>query len=331
MTLGERILQKRKECGLSQESLGEKLDVTRQTVYKWESDQAVPELDKLITLARIFGVRVGWLIAEEENDQKEQAYLEAAQKIAALLAQSQAPQPAGSELEAGKAPAGKKINRFQSIVIAALVVTLAVCAFNFASIDRKIASLENTNRSSFQTEDPTEISAGPGQDAQVITTEKGLTVYAFPSEIADLKGTLAPGETVEILRTVPFVEARWCYIQHQLSDGTELSGWVNLGKTELNSAAEEAEASQPGQDTQSITTEKELTVYSAPSTTTRPKGALPAGETVEILRTEHVEDHLWGFMQHQLSDGTELSGWINLDEMELEAKPDSTTAPDSTK
>ena len=57
MTLGERILQKRKECGLSQENLGEKLDVTRQTVYKWESDQAVPELDKLITLAQIFGWR----------------------------------------------------------------------------------------------------------------------------------------------------------------------------------------------------------------------------------------------------------------------------------
>ena len=43
MTLGERILKKRKECGLSQESLGNKLEVSRQTVYKWETDQAVPE------------------------------------------------------------------------------------------------------------------------------------------------------------------------------------------------------------------------------------------------------------------------------------------------
>lgn len=88
MTLGERILQKRKECGLSQENLGQKLDVSRQTVYKWENDQAVPELNKLILLAEIFHVKVGWLIAEEENDQREQAYIEAAEQIVKIMEQS---------------------------------------------------------------------------------------------------------------------------------------------------------------------------------------------------------------------------------------------------
>ena len=44
MTLGQRIQKKRKEKGLSQEKLGEQLNVSRQTVYKWENDQTIPEL-----------------------------------------------------------------------------------------------------------------------------------------------------------------------------------------------------------------------------------------------------------------------------------------------
>ena len=44
MTLGHRIQQKRKEKGLSQEKLGEQLNVSRQTVYKWENDPTIPEL-----------------------------------------------------------------------------------------------------------------------------------------------------------------------------------------------------------------------------------------------------------------------------------------------
>ena len=66
MTLGQRIAQKRKELGLSQEGLGERLGVSRQAIYKWESDAALPEIDKLITLSRIFSVSVGWLLGVEE-------------------------------------------------------------------------------------------------------------------------------------------------------------------------------------------------------------------------------------------------------------------------
>lgn len=68
MTLGQRIQQKRKEKGLSQEKLGEQLNVSRQTVYKWENDQTIPELFNLIAMAEILDVKVGWLINEEENE-----------------------------------------------------------------------------------------------------------------------------------------------------------------------------------------------------------------------------------------------------------------------
>ena len=68
MTLGQRIQKKRKEKGLSQEKLGEQLNVSRQTVYKWENDQTIPELFNLIAMAEILDVRTGWLINEEENE-----------------------------------------------------------------------------------------------------------------------------------------------------------------------------------------------------------------------------------------------------------------------
>ena len=66
MTLGERIAEKRKENGLSQEALGEELGVSRQSVYKWESGSALPEIEKLIAMSRLFGVTIGWLLGVEE-------------------------------------------------------------------------------------------------------------------------------------------------------------------------------------------------------------------------------------------------------------------------
>lgn len=62
LTLGQRIAAKRNELGLSQSALGEQLGVSRQSVFKWESDAAIPEIDKLIALSRLFGVSLDWLL-----------------------------------------------------------------------------------------------------------------------------------------------------------------------------------------------------------------------------------------------------------------------------
>ena len=51
-TLGRRIQEARKAAGLSQESLGERLGVSRQAVSKWELGDAVPDTDKLVPLVR---------------------------------------------------------------------------------------------------------------------------------------------------------------------------------------------------------------------------------------------------------------------------------------
>lgn len=67
LTMGQRIAARRKLLNLSQEALSERLDVSRQSVSKWESDGAIPEVDKLIALSRIYGVSVGWLLGTEEH------------------------------------------------------------------------------------------------------------------------------------------------------------------------------------------------------------------------------------------------------------------------
>lgn len=65
MTLGERILNYRKRAGLSQERLAELLGVSRQAVSKWEGDAAQPELDKIVALARLFGITTDQLLLED--------------------------------------------------------------------------------------------------------------------------------------------------------------------------------------------------------------------------------------------------------------------------
>ena len=66
LTIGRRIAQERKKLELSQVGLATRLDVSRQAISKWESDAAIPDIDKLIALSRLFGVSVGWLLGVED-------------------------------------------------------------------------------------------------------------------------------------------------------------------------------------------------------------------------------------------------------------------------
>ena len=65
MTLGEKIQILRKQNGLSQEALAEKLAVTRQTVSKWELNRSMPDLDFIARLSELFHVSADYLIKDE--------------------------------------------------------------------------------------------------------------------------------------------------------------------------------------------------------------------------------------------------------------------------
>ena len=71
MKLNEKILYCRKKKGLSQEGLAEELGVSRQAVSKWETGDAVPEIGKLVSLAKTFEVTTDWLLSEEEPEDKQ--------------------------------------------------------------------------------------------------------------------------------------------------------------------------------------------------------------------------------------------------------------------
>ena len=69
MNLGERIALARKQAGLSQEQLGEKLRVSRQAVSKWESGQTNPDVAYVAQMCRILEVSSDWLLLGEERGQ----------------------------------------------------------------------------------------------------------------------------------------------------------------------------------------------------------------------------------------------------------------------
>lgn len=71
MTLGENLKRLRRERGLSQDEVAQKLFLSRQSVSKWENGQAEPGVENLKTLAKLYGVTVDALVGAEELLEKE--------------------------------------------------------------------------------------------------------------------------------------------------------------------------------------------------------------------------------------------------------------------
>lgn len=77
MKLSEKIMDLRKKNGWSQEELGERLGVSRQSISKWESEQSLPELDKILLMSKLFGVTTDYLLKEEEGNEADSTPIEA--------------------------------------------------------------------------------------------------------------------------------------------------------------------------------------------------------------------------------------------------------------
>ena len=91
MTFGEKLQSLRQRAGMSQDQLAERLEVSRQAVSRWERDETMPETDKVVALADIFGVTTDYLLR---------------------------PQPESGEAETEKPPRGQKdrVERFLAFV-----------------------------------------------------------------------------------------------------------------------------------------------------------------------------------------------------------------------
>ena len=104
MTLGENIVRLRTQKNWSQGDLADALEISRQSVSKWETDASIPELDKLLKLSELFGVTLDELVRGEDAPKAETA-APAAQAVPASYT-------AGDTRE-GKAPH----NRWNSFIV----------------------------------------------------------------------------------------------------------------------------------------------------------------------------------------------------------------------
>ena len=75
MNIGEKLYELRKEKNLSQEEVADKLNVTRQTVSKWETNQTTPDFDKIMPICELYGITTEELLTgkkKEKQDEQEQ-------------------------------------------------------------------------------------------------------------------------------------------------------------------------------------------------------------------------------------------------------------------
>ena len=66
MTVGEKIKEARRQCGLSQQQLAEKMLVSRSAVAKWEAGNGLPDVDNVKALAQLLNVSIDYLLGEGE-------------------------------------------------------------------------------------------------------------------------------------------------------------------------------------------------------------------------------------------------------------------------
>ena len=81
MNLGERIFELRKASNLSQEEVADKLNVTRQTVSKWENNQSTPDFDKIVPLCELFGIGAEELLTGKKEDEQNESVDKKEEKV----------------------------------------------------------------------------------------------------------------------------------------------------------------------------------------------------------------------------------------------------------
>ena len=93
MNLGERLFELRKAKNLTQDDVAEKLNVSRQTVSKWETDQSTPDFDKIVPLCELFEIGVDELLTgkkpvEEKKQENVLTKQEVKEKSAKVVSSS---------------------------------------------------------------------------------------------------------------------------------------------------------------------------------------------------------------------------------------------------
>ena len=201
MTIGQRIAQLRRERGMSQEELGEAMGVSRQAISKWESDAALPEVEKLIALSRLFAIPVGQLLGVEEpargGDPDQADTLSGDQEAQERRAADLAEEVLRRYVEAQYSPPVKPQKRrwkvwaagAAAVVIAAVCVGQIVDSFQNQIVDLR-RQLNDINRSQIDVNN--QVSSITSQVEEALASPASRLVnYEMSMEKLDLKGGTA--------------------------------------------------------------------------------------------------------------------------------------------
>lgn len=216
-TLGRRIQEGRRAAELSQEAMGERLGVSRQAVSKWEADAAIPELENLIAMSRIFGVTVGCLLGVEEAAEPDRED------------QTQAPEPDWSRMEALAAEYSRErrererkwTKRLAALGGAAGVCLLAlvlVVAFHIHSAQQQLDSLQ-TQLDSLRGQS-TVVVQPSGEKGELASSQVSITGFDLETETMTLALSAVPAEKRTDTTAV---------FSAKLADGTELTQEAESG------------------------------------------------------------------------------------------------------
>lgn len=179
MILADKIIQLRKKSGWSQEELAQQLNVTRQSVSKWESGQSVPDLERVLQMSRLFGVSTDYLLKDEleeiqtalptdsEPEEAEMRRVSMEEANAFLTVKERVTMPCawavflcilspvclillGAGAEMGYLPISEDVAAGMGIIILLLLVAAAVAVFISCGV--KTAPYEYLEKEEFETE-----------------------------------------------------------------------------------------------------------------------------------------------------------------------------------
>ena len=128
MILADKIIELRKRNGWSQEELAEKLNVSRQSISKWEGAQSIPDMNRIIKMSEIFGVSTDFLLKDEETFPEEAAVVSTSSGTEDLPVRSVSMEDAVAFLSYRSTIAARiALGVMMCILSPVLIVVLSVC------------------------------------------------------------------------------------------------------------------------------------------------------------------------------------------------------------
>ena len=88
MTFAEKLTSIRKQAGMSQEQLAEKLGVSRQAVTKWETDSGIPDIENMMAISVLFDISIDELLSNEKGQKSRQTIFMRALRSMTLMSRN---------------------------------------------------------------------------------------------------------------------------------------------------------------------------------------------------------------------------------------------------